>query len=97
MYTATQARNIANERYHHKYYNYYRWFVSTINYGIRRAVKRGLLRYQFYAPDAKHLTMSVLRQIADEFTEYNYRTEVMIDARENGKHKRGLLTISWAE
>lgn len=95
MFTATQARNIANEKYNHDYYKKYRWFTAQTMRGITRAAKRGYTSYSYSIPDAKRMNMTVLRQIAAELQNYGYMTKVGINATEDGKHKYGILDVSW--
>jgi len=95
MFTATQARNIANEKYNHEYYKNYRWYTSQIMRGITRAAKRGYTSFSYSLADARKMHMTVLRQIAGELNQYGYMTNVMVSASEDGKHKYGTLDVTW--
>ena len=96
MYTAVQARNIANEKYNHNYYRHYRWYCGTIMKGITKGAKRGDLRYDFTASDNRRLNRDVLAQIAQELSQLGYNATVGTDVSQDGKHKYAMISITWA-
>jgi len=95
MYTAIQARNIANEKYNHDYYKLYRWYVATTMRRITRAAKRGYTQTDFVIENTKRTNMNVLRQIAQELAVYGYKTDVRVESSQDGKRKYGVLEVRW--
>lgn len=96
MFTAIQARNVANEKCNHNYYKKYRWFCTRIMRGITKAAKNGHITYDWYTTDCKHITLTVLKQIADELMVYGYNCNVSTLTDEQNKHKYAQIRISWA-
>ena len=95
MYTAIQARNIANEKYNHDYYKLYRWYVATTMRRITRAAKHGYTQTDFVIENTKRTNMNVLRQIAQELAAYGYKTDVRVEASQDNKRKYGVLEVRW--
>lgn len=96
MYTATQARNIANEQYNHNYYKAYKRYVAVIMRGITRNAKWGNTEFEYQIGNNRRMTYNVLRQIADELSTYGYITNVHSVVTEDQKHKYAAITVSWA-
>jgi hypothetical protein len=96
MYTAIQARNIANEKYNHNYYRRYRWYCGTIMRGITRGAKRGDMRYKFTASDNRRINRDVLTQIAQELTQLGYNATIGVEATQDKKRKYTAIYITWA-
>lgn len=95
MFTAIQARNIANEKYNHDYYKIYKRHSAAIMRGIVRSAKQGYTSYDFSTYDAKRITMGVLKQIANELQAYGYNTRVSVEQTSDGKRKYGYMRIDW--
>lgn len=96
MYTAIQARNIANEKYNHDYYKRYRWYCRDIMSGITRSAERGDLNFAYAASDNRRMNRDVLAQIASELMELGYKASIAVDATQDGKRKYATIHVSWA-
>lgn len=94
MYTAIQARNIANEKYNHDYYRLYRIYCRDIMGGITRAAKRGELHYDYCAGN-RRMVRDVLHQIAQELGQLGYKAGVRQEQSEDGKHRYAVIDVSW--
>lgn len=97
MYTAIQARNIANEKYNHDYYRLYRWYCRDIMKGITRAAKRGYVTFDFAATNSKRMVRDVFNQIANELMQLGYQASVRQEQSEDGKHRYAVIDVNWAK
>ena len=96
MYTAIQARNIANEKYNHNYYRRYRWYCGIIMRGITRNAKHGDMRYEFTANDNRRINRDVLTQIAQELTQLGYNAIIGTETTQDKKRKYATIYITWS-
>lgn len=93
MYTALQARNIANERVNHLYYRVYKHQVHIIMRNITKWANKGKTRLEYETANTRLLN-DVLSQIASELATYGYDATV---TRMTGKNNRTYLltVIEW--
>ena len=95
MYTAIQARNIADEKEHHIYYGIYRQYARDLMRAIEYAVdKEGSFGTSIVSnKNSCARDQAVLEQLGTEMSKYGYKYNV---SRGDGDTRgRYVLTISW--
>lgn len=97
MYTAKQARNIANEKENHIYYGLYRQYARDLMRAIEYAVEREVEGQYGTAITSNSKSTArdraVLEQLGTEMTECGYKYNVSTgDGNMKGRY---VLTITW--
>ena len=97
MFTATQAKNIADEHNNHIYYRYYRKYTKKIMTGITRAIKQGEHTFSYMVRYAVRPQLMCMRQIGKELEDYGYRVEIEVNPHNGDKYDNDIVVnIGWA-
>lgn len=97
MFTAIQARNIADEKYNHMYYRLYKYYSAGIMRHITKTAKRGGLKCEYHNGCNSRMCRDVFAQIANELIKYGYHCNVRIENAKNKKYKYIVITIDWED
>lgn len=94
MYTATQARNLAQEVNHHKYYKFYKEYVDIIMKDISKRISVGVFVYATSFRNITSVEVKVLKQVLRELENYGYRTKMRTETTNDKKNIYHIM-IDW--
>lgn len=94
MYLAIQAKNIAFEKYYHRYYKLYRKHVCAIMKMIEHTTKNGGHKIRENARENSKTEIKVLKQIAKELSMYDFHCLVSSE-KEEGSYSQWFIEVDW--